>query len=565
VAATNMNDQSSRSHSCFTIKIEKKTTTELEGGVTRENYVKAKLNLVDLAGSERAEKTGATGAVLKEGANINMSLMALGKVINALSEGGTSKSKHIPYRDSKLTRLLQESLGGNSLTVMLAAISPADYNYDETLSTLKYANRAKSIANAVSRNEDSNEKLIRGLKDEIELLKHQLQVGGGAEANPEVEEKLRDMEIAQQSAWEEKEALQKALQMERQANLSNVMSTMMDTVKDQKVKQMKAIKRLTNEKAVMNKKFKDLRDENGAFKEKLDKNMAKYQEKQKLYDTMVSNGADPEELNRIATEMATTLADIEKDRAGWVQTKENAKNVKNRLAQIEEELTEQKGLLVTTAGMLDQNERIREQIQQEEREKARQIIDAELAVAREKLEIERAAVRGTIEGELAIELNDLRNQVASLQKSLTGEQLAVQGLKAENSKLTAKIESLEDKLADAEVNQEYLDQELSRMHHELDVMDELKQELDEANSSVVMLKENRVIDKERYEQLLAKLEAEKQFEKNAAKSLVETEKYTMFRVLMDGFADERNAMQKKIQSLQEKFSFAAKVCIFHLK
>jgi chromosome segregation ATPase len=565
VAATNMNDQSSRSHSCFTIKIEKKTTTELEGGVTRENYVKAKLNLVDLAGSERAEKTGATGAVLKEGANINMSLMALGKVINALSEGGTSKSKHIPYRDSKLTRLLQESLGGNSLTVMLAAISPADYNYDETLSTLKYANRAKSIANAVSRNEDSNEKLIRGLKDEIELLKHQLQVGGGAEANPEVEEKLREMEIAQQSAWEEKEALQKALQMERQANLSNVMSTMMDTVKDQKVKQMKAIKRLTNEKAVMNKKFKDLRDENGAFKEKLDKNMAKYQEKQKLYDTMVSNGADPEELNRIATEMATTLADIEKDRAGWVQTKENAKNVKNRLAQIEEELTEQKGLLVTTAGMLDQNERIREQIQQEEREKARQIIDAELAVAREKLEIERAAVRGTIEGELAIELNDLRNQVASLQKSLTGEQLAVQGLKAENSKLTAKIESLEDKLADAEVNQEYLDQELSRMHHELDVMDELKQELDEANSSVVMLKENRVIDKERYEQLLAKLEAEKQFEKNAAKSLVETEKYTMFRVLMDGFADERNAMQKKIQSLQEKFSFAAKVCIFHLK
>jgi chromosome segregation ATPase len=562
VAATNMNDQSSRSHSCFTIKIEKKTTTELEGGVTRENYVKAKLNLVDLAGSERAEKTGATGAVLKEGANINMSLMALGKVINALSEGGTSKSKHIPYRDSKLTRLLQESLGGNSLTVMLAAISPADYNYDETLSTLKYANRAKSIANAVSRNEDSNEKLIRGLKDEIELLKHQLQVGGGAEANPEVEEKLREMEIAQQSAWEEKEALQKALQMERQANLSNVMSTMMDTVKDQKVKQMKAIKRLTNEKAVMNKKFKDLRDENGAFKEKLDKNMAKYQEKQKLYDTMVSNGADPEELNRIATEMATTLADIEKDRAGWVQTKENAKNVKNRLAQIEEELTEQKGLLVTTAGMLDQNERIREQIQQEEREKARQIIDAELAVAREKLEIERAAVRGTIEGELAIELNDLRNQVASLQKSLTGEQLAVQGLKAENSKLTAKIESLEDKLADAEVNQEYLDQELSRMHHELDVMDELKQELDEANSTVVMMKENRVIDKERYEQLLAKLEAEKQFEKNAAKSLVETEKYTMFRVLMDGFADERNAMQKKIQSLQEKFSFAAKVCIF---
>ena len=104
VAATNMNDQSSRSHSCFTIKIEKKTTLDMGGGVTRENIVKAKLNLVDLAGSERASKTGASGATLKEGANINMSLMALGNVINALSEGS---KKFIPYRDSKLTRLLQ--------------------------------------------------------------------------------------------------------------------------------------------------------------------------------------------------------------------------------------------------------------------------------------------------------------------------------------------------------------------------------------------------------------------------------------------------------------------------
>jgi hypothetical protein len=140
VAATNMNEQSSRSHSCFTLKLEQKTVTDLGGGVTREQFVRAKINLVDLAGSERANKTGAKGATLKEGANINLSLMALGNVINALSEGSAGK-KHIPYRDSKLTRLLQNSLGGNANTVMLAAISPADYNYDETLSTLKYAHR----------------------------------------------------------------------------------------------------------------------------------------------------------------------------------------------------------------------------------------------------------------------------------------------------------------------------------------------------------------------------------------------------------------------------------------
>ncbi|CAE7381686.1 KRP85 [Symbiodinium microadriaticum] len=105
VAATQMNEQSSRSHSCFTIKVEQKLTTELSGGVTREQVVSAKLNLVDLAGSERASKTGASGQTLKEGAKINLSLMTLGTVINALAAGG--QKGHIPYRDSQLTRLLQ--------------------------------------------------------------------------------------------------------------------------------------------------------------------------------------------------------------------------------------------------------------------------------------------------------------------------------------------------------------------------------------------------------------------------------------------------------------------------
>lgn len=115
----------------------------------RSNPVHARLK-VDLAGSERASKTGATGDRLKEGAAINKSLSALGNVINALAEG---KRGHVPYRDSKLTRLLQHSLGGNSITAMIATISPADDNYDETLSTLQYANRAKNIQNQASKNE----------------------------------------------------------------------------------------------------------------------------------------------------------------------------------------------------------------------------------------------------------------------------------------------------------------------------------------------------------------------------------------------------------------------------
>lgn len=139
VASTQMNADSSRSHSVFIINLHQKDTED------ESKNVFAKVNLVDLAGSERVKSTGATGSILKEGANINKSLSALGNVINALVEASKGKGAFIPYRNSKLTRVLQESLGGNSITAMLAALSPAACNFEETLSTLKYANRAKAI------------------------------------------------------------------------------------------------------------------------------------------------------------------------------------------------------------------------------------------------------------------------------------------------------------------------------------------------------------------------------------------------------------------------------------
>lgn len=128
----------------------------------------AKLNLVDLAGSERQSKTGATGERLKEATKINLSLSALGNVISALVDG---RCKHIPYRDSKLTRLLQDSLGGNTKTLMVACLSPADNNYDESLSTLRYANRAKNIKNKPCINEDPKDALLREYQKEIKKLK----------------------------------------------------------------------------------------------------------------------------------------------------------------------------------------------------------------------------------------------------------------------------------------------------------------------------------------------------------------------------------------------------------
>ncbi|XP_053178785.1 kinesin-like protein KIF1A isoform X2 [Scomber japonicus] len=180
VAATNMNETSSRSHAVFNIIFtQKRLDTETDN--TTEKV--SKISLVDLAGSERADSTGAKGTRLKEGANINKSLTTLGKVISALAEvdSGPNKNKKkkkvesfIPYRDSVLTWLLRENLGGNSRTAMVAALSPADINYDETLSTLRYADRAKQIrCNAVI-NEDPNNRLVRELKEEVSRLKELL-------------------------------------------------------------------------------------------------------------------------------------------------------------------------------------------------------------------------------------------------------------------------------------------------------------------------------------------------------------------------------------------------------
>uniref|UniRef100_A0A4W6DK14 Kinesin family member 16B n=1 Tax=Lates calcarifer TaxID=8187 RepID=A0A4W6DK14_LATCA len=173
-ASTGMNDVSSRSHAIFTINF---TQAKFDAEMPSETV--SKIHLVDLAGSERADATGATGVRLKEGGNINKSLVTLGNVISALADmtqdavntNLKKKSVFVPYRDSVLTWLLKDSLGGNSKTIMIATVSPADVNYGETLSTLRYANRAKNIINKPTINEDSNVRLIRELRAEIARLK----------------------------------------------------------------------------------------------------------------------------------------------------------------------------------------------------------------------------------------------------------------------------------------------------------------------------------------------------------------------------------------------------------
>ncbi|XP_053315234.1 kinesin-like protein KIF13B [Spea bombifrons] len=223
VAATNMNEESSRSHAVFNI-ILTHTISDIQSGTSGEKV--SKLSLVDLAGSERATKTGAAGERLKEGSNINKSLTTLGLVISALADQGAGKNKNkfVPYRDSVLTWLLKDSLGGNSKTAMVATVSPAADNYDETLSTLRYADRAKNIVNHAIVNEDPNARIIRELREEVEKLRDQLTQAESMKA-PELKERLQESEKLIQEmtvTWEEKLRKTEEVAQERQKQLESL-------------------------------------------------------------------------------------------------------------------------------------------------------------------------------------------------------------------------------------------------------------------------------------------------------------------------------------------------------
>uniref|UniRef100_A0A915BGU3 Kinesin-like protein unc-104 n=2 Tax=Parascaris univalens TaxID=6257 RepID=A0A915BGU3_PARUN len=226
VAATNMNAESSRSHAVFNIRLTQ-ALTDLENGFTGEKM--SKISLVDLAGSERAQKSGAVGKRLEEGGNINKSLTTLGMVISALAERSHSQStkqKFVPYRDSVLTWLLKDNLGGNSRTIMVATISPSADNYEETLSTLRYADRAKKIVNHAVVNEDPNAKVIRELREEVEQLRAQIsQTVKEHNETEELRERLAESERLVElmnKSWDERLKDTDAIYRERQKDLAEI-------------------------------------------------------------------------------------------------------------------------------------------------------------------------------------------------------------------------------------------------------------------------------------------------------------------------------------------------------
>eukprot|EP00948_MAST-09A_sp_MAST-9A-sp1_P000528 g528.t1 len=322
VATTQMNERSSRSHSCFIIKIAQQREEILSETKNRKRVQKldAKVNLVDLAGSERVAKSGASGQLLKEGAAINKSLSALGNVINALAEG----SKYVPYRDSKLTRLLQESLGGNSCTVMLATISPADYNYSETRSTLQYANRAKRIKNETKRNENINDTIIRELRAELDMLRAQLAAGSTGEIRDDededkekLEEIIANLKKAQENTFDEKVRLSKLYEEQRQRSLENEnrIKEMMETLNEQNLELRRKYGKLKAQHEKLTKKFQIEKNRYSELKESLKRDMEAYEIKIAEEAAIVSGSPNEAEERRIKQEeMHDLLNEIEEKR-----------------------------------------------------------------------------------------------------------------------------------------------------------------------------------------------------------------------------------------------------------
>lgn len=528
--------------------------------------IKAKVNLVDLAGSERVSKTNATGQTLKEGANINKSLLTLGNVINALSEG--RKNKVIPYRESKLTRLLQESLGGNAATIMIASISPADYNYSETISTLKYANRAKSIENAVKRNEDTSERMIRDLQQQIEALKAQLKAQETNVMNntpdapgidPELQSKLEEMQRLQMDTWEEKERLSKQLESEREGNINIVLGQMMNNVKEQKVGHMKNIKRLTNEKAMLLKAFKDDKESNITLKQQLDGYILQYQQYQSEYDTFINetNGINSPENDQkaevLTNRMIPLLTQIELLRGQYTEKRESLNRMKKRLEKIEVEITDERAELVTNSNILLQNDKIREQIQQEEKLKMENQFQLEVKKMKKQLELESQEEHTKIQNELTSNIDTLTNEIKMLKSLNKMESSKNEELTLRFHDLQNYCDQIESRLADSEVNQESLQEEINTLTNTLQ---DKEITLQQTQHQIIQLTQQS-------EQLTQQIIENQKHHQETLTKLLEEAKYELFAKLMDSFQEERKMLELKQQHTQKLLAQATKD-ILHL-
>uniref|UniRef100_A0AAR2LX97 Kinesin-like protein n=1 Tax=Pygocentrus nattereri TaxID=42514 RepID=A0AAR2LX97_PYGNA len=528
VAVTNMNEHSSRSHSIFLINIKQEN-------METEKKLSGKLYLVDLAGSEKVSKTGAEGAVLDEAKNINKSLSALGNVISALAEGTKT---HVPYRDSKMTRILQDSLGGNCRTTIVICCSPSVFNEAETKSTLMFGQRAKTIKNTVSVNmeltaeewkkkyEKEKEK-NRGLKIIIQRLENELKRWRKGEAVP-VEEQHNSKETKTSKATPiidtlapppppisdtEKTQYEELIndlyqQLDDKDDEINQHSQLVENLKEQMVDQDELLASLRRDYEKLQEELGRLQQEHQAAKEEVKEVLQALEELAVNYDQksqeVDEKGRSNKQLNEELSQKSTLLASVERDLA---TLQEMSGHHKKRSAEILSMLLRDLSEIGSIVGTSDLKMTETHGVMEEEFTMAR------LYISKMKSEVKSLVNRSK---QLEVAQADTARKMQANEKELASCQLLISQLQAKIKSLTDYMQNVEQKKRHLEESQDSLMEELAKLHaqermHEVSVMDKEKEHMSKMKDAEEMktaLEEQMETHREAHQKQLSRLRDE---------------------------------------------------------
>uniref|UniRef100_A0A8B9L0S1 Kinesin-like protein n=1 Tax=Astyanax mexicanus TaxID=7994 RepID=A0A8B9L0S1_ASTMX len=523
VAVTNMNEHSSRSHSIFLINIKQEN-------VETEKKLSGKLYLVDLAGSEKVSKTGAEGAVLDEAKNINKSLSALGNVISALAEGTT----HVPYRDSKMTRILQDSLGGNCRTTIIICCSPSVFNEAETKSTLMFGQRAKTIKNTVSVNmeltaeewkkkyEKEKEK-NRGLKVIIQRLENELKRWRKGESVP-VEEQHKNKEAKTADATPiidtvapppqplcdtEKTQYEELInelyqQLDDKDDEINQQSQLAESLKEQMVDQDELLASTRRDCEKLQEDLARLQHEHEAAKEEVKEVLQALEELAVNYDQksqeVEQKGRSNNQLNEELTQKSTLLSSVERELAAL---QEMSGHHKKRSAEIFSMLLRDINEIGSIIGTSDLKMTESHTAMEEEFTMAR------LYISKMKSEVKSLVNRSKqLEGAQA----ETARKIQANEKELASCQLLISQLQAKIKSLTDYMQNVEQKKRQLEESQDSLMEELAKLHAQgVSVMDKEKEHMSrmkDAEEMKIALEEQMETHREAHQKQLSRLRDE---------------------------------------------------------
>ncbi|XP_048857197.1 kinesin heavy chain isoform X2 [Brienomyrus brachyistius] len=496
VAVTNMNEHSSRSHSIFLINIKQEN-------VETEKKLSGKLYLVDLAGSEKVSKTGAEGAVLDEAKNINKSLSALGNVISALAEGTKT---HVPYRDSKMTRILQDSLGGNCRTTIIICCSPSVFNEAETKSTLMFGQRAKTIKNTVSvnleltaeewkRKYEKEKDRTRNLKLMVQRLEMELSRWRNGEAVPEDEQlNAKDQKnlepcdntpiidnlappisllSAEEKSKYEEDVRNLYKQLDDKDDEINQQSQLAEKLKQQMLDQEELLASTRRDYEKIQEELSRLQMENEAAKEEVKEVLQALEELAVNYDQKSQEVEDKTRANeQLAEELAQKTASLQTAQRELTQLQELNSHQKKRAAEIlgllMKDLSEIGGIIGTNdiKAVAEANGVIEEEF-----------TVARLYISKMKSEVKSLVNRGK---QLETAQADTNRKIQANEKELAACQLLISQHQAKIRSLTDYMQNVEQKRRQLEESQDALTEELAKLHaqermHEVSVRDKEKE------------------------------------------------------------------------------------------